>query len=427
MPREGIERITLKLKSGDKQLSRRVVPGWEIGSTDDFTQRVFLASPGGGYLAWSDSKSGGVLVRDRRGRQRTIQRAFGHDYRFSADDRYLAAVRAVSGDNGTKTEVVVLDLVTGEEKLVGEVGLALWLEWVKDGVVVSHDEGDKRVITYLPRDGKPVQVASGAKTDLEFRFTTARRGHRAMYFFQKRAYVVDVEAAEADAREVGALLGSVDNTEMAPDGSEAAMVIGGAVYRWKEGGELVQVGMEAAHTVWYSADGAMLAWASLEKAVVMDGETKHELSTTDYDLHAMRFRGAELVVSMGGRALLWNPKTGAKNVIGKSAKGHTVQAADLYQGGVVLWTREIRRTDRRRAQQKNAAPTPFALARLNLRNSGTGPPGLRSIRAARCRAGRVRAGPRSPSGGRSRRARCARETGRAARTSRLRSARRATG
>lgn len=361
MPREGIERLTLKLKSGDKQLGRRVVPGWELGSTDEFTQRIFLASPNGGYLAWGDPKSGGIRVRDRRGRQRTIERAFGHDYRFSADDRYLATVRAVSGGNGTRSEVVVLDLTTGEEKLVGEVGLALWLEWVKDGVAVSHDEGDKRVITYLPLAGKPVQVASGTKADLESRFTTARRGHRAMYFFQKRAYVVDVEAAEADAREVGELQGLVSNTEMAPDGSEAALVVGGAVYRWKEGGQLVQVGMEAAHTVWYSADGATLAWASLEKAVVMSGETKHELTTTNYDLHAMRFRGDELVVSMGTRALLWNPKTGARNVIGRSAKGHTVQAADVYQGGVVLWTREVRRTDRRRAA-RNAAPEPFALA-----------------------------------------------------------------
>jgi hypothetical protein len=120
--------------------------------------------------------------------------------------------------------------------------------------------------------------------------------------------------------------------------------------------------MEAAHTVWYSADGAMLAWAALDKAVVLAGETRHELATADYDLHAMRFRGAELVVSMGARALLWNPKTGARNVIGKSGKGHTVQAADVYQGGVVLWTREIRRTDQRRRAARNAAPEPFALA-----------------------------------------------------------------
>jgi hypothetical protein len=340
------------------------VNGWEIGESDTFTQRLFLASPGGSYLAWADSKSNAIKVRDRRGRVRSIAGASGYDVRFSADDRYLASLRAVAGTGGTQTEVIVLDLTTGKERVIGEAGLAQWLEWGKDGVVVSHDQGDQRFITYLPLEGKPVQVATGSKSDLETRFTTAKRGSRAMYFFQKRAFVVDVQAAEADAREVGTLAGSVNNAEMAPDGSEAAMVVGGGVFRWKDGGELTQVGTDAAHTVWYSADGEMLAWASLDKAVVLAGGEQHELTTAEYDLNAMRFHGDQLIVSMGGRALLWNPGTGAKKVLGQSGKGQTVQAADIYQGGVVLWTREIRRSDRtdRRRAAKNAAIEPFALA-----------------------------------------------------------------
>ena len=359
MPREGIERITLKLKGGDRQLSRRVVPGWEIGSTDTFTQRLFLASPGGGYLAWADAR-GDLHLRDRKGRERVIAGVGGRDARFSADERHLAT----SKSDGTATgfDILVVDTASGERRTIGTTGRPEWMEWVKDGVVVSHVvSGDQVAITYLPLEGEPAQVASGTPADLSTRFTTARLGHRAMYFFQKRAFVVDVQAEEADAREVGALPSSVDNAEMAPDGSEAALVVGGGVYRWKEGGELGQVGMEAAHTVWYSGDGSMLAWASLEKAVVLAGGTRHELATADYDLHAMRFHGRELVVSMGSRALLWNPAAGTRKVLGRSPKGHTVQAADVYQGGVVLWTREIRRTDRRRAQ-RNAAPEPFALA-----------------------------------------------------------------
>ena len=364
MPREGIERITLKLKGGDKQLSRRVVPGWEIGSTDTFTQRIFLASPSGSYLAWVDPKVNSIKLRDRRGRLRSIAGAGGYDIRFSADERRLAAIRAQAGSGGAKTDVFVVDLATGEERVLGQAGQALWLEWVADGVVVSHDQGDKRFITYLPLEGEPVQVASGSKSDLQYRFTSARRGHRAMYFFQNRAYVVDVQAEEADAREVGAVDRVIDNTEMAPDGSEAAVVIGSAVHRWKQGGELALVGMDAAHTVWYSGDGKRLAYASLEKAVVLVGDARHELAAPDYDLNGMRFHGGELVVSKGNQALLWNPETGAKKVLGKSPKGHTVQAAHLYQGGAVLWTREVRRTDRidRRRAQKNAAPEPFALA-----------------------------------------------------------------
>ena len=246
--------------------------------------------------------------------------------------------------------------------MIGSVGRPEWIEWVKDGVVVSSVESaDKIAITYLPLDGKPVHVASGAPADLATRFTTARLGHRAMYFFQKRAFVVDVEAAEADAREVGQLPGMVDNAEMAPDGSEAALVVpGSGVYRWKDGGELVQLGTDAAHTVWYSADGAQLAYAGVDKAVVLEGGAKHELTTDDYDLNAMRFHGDQLVVSMGGKALLWNPRSGARKVLGESAKGQTMQAADLYQGGAVLWTREMRRIDQRQRAARNRRGDPLA-------------------------------------------------------------------
>ena len=354
-----MERIILKLKGGEKQLDRKVVPGWEVGSSDTFTQRLFLASPGGSYLAWADGK-GALHLRDRKGRERVIAGVGGRDARFSADERHLAT----SKSDGTATgfEILVLDTKSGDRRVLGSVGRPEWMEWVKDGVVVSHVESaDKIAITYLPLAGEPVQVASGPPADLATRFTTARLGQRAMYFFKKRAFVVDVEAAEADAREVGELTGSVDNVEMAPDGSEAAMVVGSAVYRWKDGGELVQVGTEAAHTIWYSADGSMLAWAGLEKAVVLADAARHELASADYDLNAMRFHGDQLVVSMGDKALLWNPTSGARKVLGQSGKGRTMQAADVYQGGVVLWTREMRRTDRRRAA-RNGAPEPFALA-----------------------------------------------------------------
>lgn len=359
MPREGIERIILKLKAGDKQLSRRVVPDWQFGDTDTFTQRLFIASPGGSYLAWSDPDSGALRVRGGA-RERVIEQVAGRDARFSPDESHLAAVR--TGERGG-TEVVVLDLASGEVARLGAVGAPLWMEWVAGGVVVSHQDKDKVTISYLPLEGgKPTTVASGAASDLAGRFTTARRGHRAMYFFQRRAYVVDVEAAEADAREVGELTASIDNAEMAPDGSEAAVVVvGGGIYRWQEGRQLVQLGMEAAHTIWYSADGKQLAYATTDKAVVLADGTRRELAAKDYDLSAMRFHGDQLVVSMGSRALLWNPKTGTTRLLARSPKGQTVQAADLYQGGLVLWTREIRRLDQRRAQKKSGLD-PFALA-----------------------------------------------------------------
>ena len=351
MPREGIERIILKLKGGEKQLSKHTVPEWELGNADTFTQRIFIASPGGTYLAWGDAATGALHVRGGE-RERVIAQVAGRDARFSPDDSHLAAVR--TGEGGA-TEVVVLDLASGAIDRLGSIGTPLWMEWVEGGVVVSHQDKDKVTITYMPLEGgKPTTVASGAASDLAGRFTTAKRGHRAMYFFQRRAYLVDVEAAEADARQVGELTANIDNAEMAPDGSQAAVVVvGGGIYRWKEGEEMVQLGMDSAHTIWYSADGSQLAYASSDKAVVLADGTRRELAAKDYDLNAMRFHGDQLVVSMGTRALLWNPKTGTTRVLGKSPKGQTVQAADIYRGGTILWTREIHRLNERRAQKNS--------------------------------------------------------------------------
>lgn len=359
MPREGIERILLRARGGERQLTRRVVPGWELGEPT-FTQRLFLASPGGRYLAWADPASGSLRVLGGK-RERVIAQVAGRDARFSPDERFLAAVRTADGGGA---EVVVLDLASGDLDALGAIGAPLWMEWVAGGVVVSHQAKERTTITYLPQDGgRPVEVATGAPGELAGRFTTARRGHRAMYFFQRRAFVVDVEAAAADAREVGALPADIDNAEMAPDGGEAAVVVvGGGIYRWKQGGELAQLATDAAHTVWYSADGSQLAYASLDKAVVIEGESRRELAAPSYDLNAMRFRGDQLVVSMGTRVLRWNPRTGARKLLGTSPRGQTVQAADLYQGGLVLWTREIRRTDRKRAANQSANAAPFAFA-----------------------------------------------------------------
>src|SRR5678815_4637361 len=181
MPREGIERIILKLKGGEKQLGKHTVPEWELGNADTFTQRIFIASPGGTYLAWSDAATGALRVRGGA-RERVI------------------------------TQVVALATASGAGARLGSIGAPLWMEWVQGGVVVSHQDKDKVTITYLPLEGgKPTTVASGAASDLTGRFTTAKRGHRAMYFFQRRAYLVDVEAAEADARQVGELTANIDN------------------------------------------------------------------------------------------------------------------------------------------------------------------------------------------------------------------------
>ena len=67
---------------------------------------------------------------------------------------------------------------------------------------------------------------------------------------------------------------------------------------------------------------------------------RHELHAPGHDLRAMRFRrgGDGLVVARGDRALLWRPGAGVVRVLATTPGGQQLRGADVYRGGVVLWT-----------------------------------------------------------------------------------------
>lgn len=370
MPREGIERISLKLRGKSLQLDRKVTPDWGYAAGSEiFTQRLYLASPGGAYLAYAHGKSGALHVRDRRGRERTIARVYGRDVRFSADERTLATVRSPAGGG---VEVVIMDLATGKLRALGAIHEVTWLEWVADGVVASHVDPETRlpVITLYPLDGEPRVIADGI--GLDKRFTTARRGSRVLYFVEKRAYVVDTADAAAEPVLIGELPAALNNAEMAPDGSEAAIVTTSGLYRAR-GAELALELLSSdasVHTVWYSGDGSQLAYASPSEAVVLAGEARHAFAAADYDLSAMRFRagGDGLVLAVGRKAIHWRPDTDARTVLADAGADRTMQGADVYDGGVVTWSLEVRRKQHdKRLRGEMISPDrlanePFALA-----------------------------------------------------------------
>src|SRR5437762_3314368 len=55
------------------------------------SQRRFLVSPDGRHLAWADTRTGDLRVRDRSGAETAIPGVHGGDARFSADGSKLAA------------------------------------------------------------------------------------------------------------------------------------------------------------------------------------------------------------------------------------------------------------------------------------------------------------------------------------------------
>jgi hypothetical protein len=368
VPREGIDRISLKLRGKTLQIDRKVTESWDYGQGGEvFTQRLYLASPGGTYLAYAHRASGALRVRDARGHERTIAGVFGRDVRFSPDERQLATIRSPKGGG---VQVTVMDMATGALRDLGPIAGVTWLEWVAGGVVASHVDPENQLplITLFPLDGAPRQLASGL--GLDKRFTSARRGSRVMYFVDKRVYLLDTSNPDAEPLLVGELPATVNNAEMAPDGVEATIATGSGLYRAR--GEEMQLELLSSdgsiHTVWYSDDGTQLAYADESKAVVLAGEQRHVIETPDYDLTAMRFHhgGTGLVIAIGTKALLWQPDTNARKVLGVAGARRTMQGAELYAGGTVLWSREVRVSRHDQRTRGNIMPMHPQLNELSL-------------------------------------------------------------
>lgn len=336
-PRVGTERIALQPPTGEQVVlaTQRFTRRWEDVS-DVFTQRVFLVSPDGSALVYAADER--HLRLRGPGGERVIERAAERDVRFSADGRWLAALQ---GAEAAKLTVTVFDVRSGQQRALGTVRYPGWMEWVKDGVVVSHRDPveSNPILSYFPLEGSPRVLT--ARPGLYSRFTAAARGTRVLFFAGTfDVFSVDVNGGEPVAQ--GYLPGSARNAEMAPDGQEAAIVTHDALHRWRPGAiEPIESG-RTIHTVWYSADGSALAYATNDEAVVLAGGKRHALPAPASDLRALRFRrgGDGLIAVRGDAAILWRPATGDQQVLARTDAEWALQAADVYRGGTVLWTRK---------------------------------------------------------------------------------------
>lgn len=329
----------LEAKDASVELTRRAEEASRLprGATV-FTQRLFVASPRGRYLAYADGTSRQLRVRDRRGRERVVEHAAGRDARFSADERFLATLR-VSTTHRNGTDLVLLDLATGAARvLTAGLDHPQWIEWIAGGVVVSHLDGTDTALSYAPLDGELRRLATSPT--LQARFTAARRGTRVLYLDGQRVFVTDI-GATAHARVVGELEAAADNLEMAPDGSQAALVAGAAIHRWVAGQDGVSLLVRSTphHTVWYSADSRQLAYASNRRVAVIANGRSYSLVEDTAEVHSMRFRprGGGLVIATGNQAFVWDPVTDRRTQLARASAGETIDVADVYDGGAVTW------------------------------------------------------------------------------------------
>ncbi|HWM86004.1 MAG TPA: hypothetical protein VNO33_09205 [Kofleriaceae bacterium] len=303
---------------------------------DVFTQRVFLVSPTGDHMAYAAPRDQ-LRVRGASGAEQVVENVRGQDVRFSADGRRLVTLRRLQ-EAGDLSEVLLLDLASGERRGLGQAYQPRWLEWVQDGVVVRHVDplSNRPALTYFPLSGAPRRLVS--RDDLGVRFTAASRGTRVLFFAGRSVLTVDVSGGQpADA---GELESASTNMEMRPDGGEAAIVTGRGVHRWTPAGLQLIDPLPHVHTVWYAGDGRSLAYASPSRAVHVTGGLRHELHAPSTDLRALRFRrgGDGLVVVRGDRALLWRPAAGDLRTLATSGAGRTLHAADWFRGGTLMWT-----------------------------------------------------------------------------------------
>lgn len=306
------------------------------------TQRRFQVSPDARVLAYARPDAREVRLLRRDGAELAIPGAGDQDLRFSPDGRALAVIAGVAS-GGRLRGVLRVDLRRLAVETWAELPDPSWVEHCREGLVVLHARGDQggHALTLVPREGAPRRLAEAGWIH---RFACAKAGTRVVYIAGEEVFAVDAARPEAP-RLLGKVGHGVNNAEMSPDGSTVACVSSQGLHLVRGDGapELV-VGVPDIHSVWFSRDGAALAWADREQAVWRrsGGEEERRLSAPAGDLEAMRFlQGAEgLVVSRGREVLLWTPdhRQAREEVItAVDAADQHLLGADVFAGGLVLW------------------------------------------------------------------------------------------
>jgi dipeptidyl aminopeptidase/acylaminoacyl peptidase len=299
------------------------------------TQRRFQVSPDARALAYARPHEREVRVLRRDGAEIAIPGVRDHDLRFSPDGRRLAVV---TSELGTKP-VVRVDLQRLAVEPWGTLLDPSWIEFCREGLIVQH-AGDGRsghALTLLPWQGEPRRIAEARWIG---RFVAAKAGTRVVYFAEEEAWAVDV-ASDGAPRRLGRTHGTIRNAEMSPDGQHVACATDAQLLLLRgDGAPEVADARPLIHTVWFSRDGKELAWANRSAAVWTRGSERRELMAPGGDLEAMRFiqAGAGLIVSRGREVIVWTPEQERAEPIAAADEEHALLGADLFAGGLLLWT-----------------------------------------------------------------------------------------
>lgn len=329
--------VLRKAGSPDRELARLRDERWADALP---SQRRFQVSPDARILAYTRPDTGALEIVRRDGRATTIDAVREGDVRFSPDGKVLVACRSGYGPQ----LVTRVDLGRFQADTWAELRNPSWVEFCAAGAVVLHHHENQRqqCLTLLPWEGPPQQLV---QTDWGLsRFTVAKAGTRIVYFHRSDIYALERPGAEPE--KIGSVAGSVvQNAEMSPDGRTVAFTAPHwGLYLVEGSAAPVQRAAmnEAVHSIWFSRDGSALAWASPERAVYRKNGEERELAAGEgAPIVAMRFLQASpgLVVTRGREVLHWSPEQNAVETITTlDDDGRDLLGADLFDGGIVLWT-----------------------------------------------------------------------------------------
>ncbi|HEV8325221.1 MAG TPA: hypothetical protein VG389_26630, partial [Myxococcota bacterium] len=267
--------------------------------------------------------------------------------------RLLAVARTAA--SSPEMDVDVFDLASGTGRTLGRFSTVESLEWLRDGLVVQHtvdtaegvadEAGELHTVaelTYVPLAGASRLLWSGERLDGPI--AAASRGGRVTFFAGGKVLSADALRPGSVPLVHGSYLGEVRNVEVSPFGGRAAFVTWDGVYVVEGDGAPREIdALGGVHTIWFSDDGAALAYASPARAVFVTRDTVAYLDATALDLRALRFRrdAPGLLVSFQHELVAWDPTTGTKKVLATVKAPEDLEGADVYTGGKLLWRSKL--------------------------------------------------------------------------------------
>jgi hypothetical protein len=317
---------------------RELVHSRETGYGFDFpTQRRYQVSPDARVLAYSEPHGNKLHVLRRDGASMELGGFENEELRFSPDGKFLALVRWQ--DRARRVERIDLHAFTSEAW--ADIPGVLWMEFCAEGLVVLHvEEGTlARLLTLLPWSGEPRTIV---RADHRLsRFVAAKAGSRIVYFLSNDVFAIDIDAEDSAPKSLGRTRIFVKNAEMSPDGRAVVLSTGEETYFSAGESPLAIIAERGVHTIWFSRDGSAFVWANDRRATWRRGDLERSFEAGEGEtIRAVRFLQASpgLVVTRSRDVARWNPERDESDVIARAGEGQEMLGADVFGGGLVLWT-----------------------------------------------------------------------------------------